>query len=643
MKKNVKKIILISTIIMMFLVIMLAAYIYFGTDTFKSPQEMFQKYTSKTFSMLDVKNNTIIQNMKNIESNSYSQEGKISLETTGKNNKTKELGNLSATINQKYNKNDEIKNIDLAVNYYDTNILNANYVEDKDKMTIILPQVINKYLLLNKSDSKDFLKKFDIDANVDFNKESKLDLNKALSLTDEEKNTLFNTYMAVINESINASSYTKQKKVNTMINDKYIEVKTYTLAINNEQLNNCIKNILVKAKEDTYLINLIKEKSTYLKIKDLKDEDIKNNIQKYIDDIDKKISNEKNPTDESLKIIIYVQGSSVCKFDISINDNIYSCTILKNTTDDLIVNVNAQVKKQNNNVASGSFNEIIGSVEADDKKEDENQNESEIEIENYSIDIERLMQENSLGISFNIDKVIDGQNNNICKCKIAVTKNNDTEFENAIKLEVINDNTTYKITFNNKIMVSDNVEVNKVDSSNLVDLNTYDKNTLNELLMAITMRINDIYTQKREEVLFENSTNTENDIKCTRVDNLSVSKEEKQIIQNAIQKRGYLMLDTNNKHYVIISVGVKSTGGYTLNLGQVKAKGKNIEINVEEKYVDEYASQEENPTIVYPFMVLELSDKPDFILVRDDELRYEFQEIDIDEIKSEIENQSEQQ
>lgn len=349
MKKKYK---VLMVVIIILAIILIAggvfAYLYFGTDTFKSNKELFVKYIAQNDNIIkkfeSKELNTYAERQRN---NPYSIEGNIKTNAALagiSNQKTiTDLQNCSITFIGNIDKTNNYIYQNINANYADNQSLNFEYVQKNDIYAIKINEILNKFVGIQNSNLKELARRMGV------NEETISMMPDSISLaqipmqinmfTDEELEQLKSKYLKIITDSIKDEMFSKESANNYNI---------YTLTFTQEHAKEIAKNILNTVANDELIIN--KVKSTLEKFgMDQENinyyiEDAKTELQKFIKskvDTDATIAKktdirvyEKNKELSKTEIVLAEQDKLILTptdtgFNLEINENGETTTNLK--------------------------------------------------------------------------------------------------------------------------------------------------------------------------------------------------------------------------------------------------------------------------------------------------------------------------
>ena len=224
MKK--KLVIMISGVIISIAIVTLII-LYFCTDTFKSPEELFWTFAKQ--------NNKILSIICN-------ENAKVQKEIKEKNNYVSD-GNINITVE----KNEEMKNIDIATNIVhdvetertyskitlkeqENDLLKLFCIKDYNTYGIKCEDLLKHYIGVRNANLKNFAQKLNV------NKEIIQYIPDSIDINDIEKEHLISTYSNIFIQNIPKTSYIKLGKKDIQIEEKSYEAKVYLLKLSGDEI-----------------------------------------------------------------------------------------------------------------------------------------------------------------------------------------------------------------------------------------------------------------------------------------------------------------------------------------------------------------------------------------------------------------------
>ena len=362
MTPKTKKIVIVALPIIVAIIILSLAILYFTTDFLKSNEKLFLKYMSQNveaFKMIsDNKSEKEYTNL--LKQNKYTSTTELNATyteniSTSEEKKDNDINKLKLVINSQSEYLNNYSYKDINVNYNDSNLLRAEYIHENEKYGIRFPNKFNQFLAVENHDLKQ------IATNSGFTEEQvgiipeniqEYDYNGVFNFTDDEIETLKNSYTNLINSNVSSDRYSKQKDVMITIGENSIYTNAYSLTLTQEQANDLYIKILQQLKDDEIIINKLSQVEPIGTIINLirKDEGAYNS--QYLGDnykelIEQKIHDiEQNNigTEEVTYTVYQMRGNTV---RTQIEEKSRQITIDLNITDN--DNIEVDIEDKNNN------------------------------------------------------------------------------------------------------------------------------------------------------------------------------------------------------------------------------------------------------------------------------------------------------
>lgn len=358
MPRKKRIVILVTSIVLVVLIICgILAFLYLKTDAFKSKETLFAKYLMQNFDNIEIlktEDNSEIENILN--SNKYTSQIEGTIEYTeniGTSNENKDsaINKVGIKINSNVDKTNNYDYKDISIEKEDEKLVGLEYLK-QDQMYGIRLEGIKQFVSTEnngENETSDDLETYNIEE-----LKSGIDISSILNFTEEEKQTLTNTYIGIIQSNISSDKYYKQPDALITVNNKDIQTNAYYIKITVEEYNNLYIKILEQITNDEIILskmdlleNEIKEKySNYNEDESLREQFI-NSINEEIE----KIQNN-NIGNEEVKITVYENNMKTVR------------TSIEKTTEKLIIDrYNDSAIKIDNIKLGDSTNEQIIKIE----------------------------------------------------------------------------------------------------------------------------------------------------------------------------------------------------------------------------------------------------------------------------------------
>lgn len=476
MLRKKKIIILISSIVLVVLIILgILVTLYIKTDMFKSNEKLFAKYMMQNLNAIEIlKDKDTLGTENKLNTNKYKSEMEGTIQYTeniGTSAESTEsnINKVKLKINSNIDKQENYDYKDISIGTDDEELVKLEYL-NQDQTYAVRMYGIKQFVSAKKDNLDELLKEFGIE-NIQ-GLLAKIDYNSILDFSEEEKQTLMNTYVGVIQANVSKDKYSKQAKTLITINNQDIQTNAYCLKLTVEEYNNLYIKILEQITKDEIILSKVDLVENEIKEKNPNYEGETSLRQTVINSINSKIEEIKdnNIGNEEVKIIVYENNMQTVRTTIqkAINKttlDLYNNSYIKIDNIELGENENEQsikIEKNNDETQSNTSiefkkiqdNEIINNIQMNYQQMLENENiKKNIELE--------ISNEKYKGI-FNI------------KDDIELVEN----FENQVSLETDNvklDELQKEQINSVKDIINENIEEQLSKLYDIVDLNQYKK------------------------------------------------------------------------------------------------------------------------------------------------------------------------
>ena len=321
--KNKKVLLIVLPIVIIFILlagVATVAALYFLTDLFKTPQQLFFKYMAGNSKIVSyVSNDNYIAQQQLKETGSYTTQG--DLELTFESEQTEQPISMNIEISARKDANTGRYYADATIKNNEEDLLTVSYINDGDVYAIQWSEIYQYYVGFRNSNLKEFARNMgmtedevsSIPDSIDFDA-----FNTQITFTEEEIQHIVNTYSNVFLQTIPEETYTKGEKQTITINGTNYEADVYSLTLNGELLKQISINLLNTIKNDTTTIQILNNKFST-------DESNLIDQTTLAENIDKVVTELQNATFEDTIIInVYVSEGQTIKTELmmSTGDNI---------------------------------------------------------------------------------------------------------------------------------------------------------------------------------------------------------------------------------------------------------------------------------------------------------------------------------
>lgn len=320
---KVKKIRLIWVIIFFIIILgILGMYLYLKTDLFKSKEVLFKKYffknTEDIVNILDFSKQS--DSINKLVNNDYTETTNISLKYIDKYEREEiynieEKGIINNSEKSSYRK--------ALCKYKNRDIIDIELLKQNNMYGFRLTNLIKQFVSIENNNLSQLVSNIGLngeylDNNIKLNN---INLIELIQFSKEEINTLKGEYIKLIFENLDKNNYSsKSNSLITLNNGQSVTTKSYTLTINQNDLNNICKRIINKAIDDEILlnkINQIENTASNIGIKNIEklQDKYKSKLQQVYDSMDYKGEDE-----NKYSITIYVKDNEVLRIYIKAED-----------------------------------------------------------------------------------------------------------------------------------------------------------------------------------------------------------------------------------------------------------------------------------------------------------------------------------
>lgn len=504
MKKSKTKLIVGIIVVLVIAIIAIGgAYLYFTTDLFKGNQQLFFKYLVKSGDAIkeisDVNESELI---KNINTNKYKEESEITFNIESNDTQIANQSITARNFNIKYSglvdpKNNS-KSSETTLKYLSTDLFTLKYIRNNDLYALKSDEVVNKYLAFDNNNVKEFANKLGIqDTSLIPNKLQAINLKELFYLTEEQQKVLLQKYLGIINTQISKDKYSSQKDVAITVNDKNINATAYSLELTQDELIKVLISMLEELKNDDISLNILVDK---IKILDSENtitvNDLKEQLQNTINDL----NNIQTIDGENIKITVYANNGKLVRTEISSGNYIvYMDPETNNTSSRIVISiekVNELLQNEENNIGDIG-NKLYGI--------NERLNIKKVELARQTGDNQNTM--------------IAIVNVKIGNETIKVSVQSKTELQDNIKNNTtinvnISDNTYITSKISTTIVPTDDIKIEELTKENSATINNFTQQYINSLSQAIVNRIQSLYKEKLEvvnrQIDFQNAVDNAN-------------------------------------------------------------------------------------------------------------------------------------
>lgn len=515
-----KKILIIPIVIIILLVALagVSAFLYFKTDLFKSPKQLFFKYLGESVSSTKNFNyDKSLANYKELSQKSSKSTGEITGSITDNSSNT---SSSSKSIEDAIN-NSKIEysiesipsknkyHASIKPNYNDSEITNLELLTDNDSYGAKCTDLYDKYVYFENNNLKTLVSKFGIDSKYIPDKLEKVDIYELLNISADSRTQIVDRYQKLLDSKLTKDMFTSNKKVTTSVNGTNVKANAYTLTINGEHAYDILLSFFQTLKDDDQTLDLIIEKceksgvtkayetqeniqsSIYSISSDNNDDEIqitftkdslKDDFQTLIESLQD--SKDNFSADESVQIIVYSYKGKTAKIEFkngSDETSAFSIEITHNKSEEIITLNSDDTTYIKANYSSSKKEEKATIVLYED---------NDTEFANLYIEHKKDKNKINFKINDSSNSVLElniDSNGQIGKGTIETVCN--LKFKEEDDLEI-------NLNLNNSTTYTDDINIDDLSSNNGELLNTISNTKMNDLYKEIYSNLQKVLPEK---------------------------------------------------------------------------------------------------------------------------------------------------
>ena len=495
-----------------------SAFLYFKTDLFKSPKQLFFKYLGESVSSTKNFNyDKSLANYKELSQKSSKSTGEITGSITDNSSNT---SSSSKSIEDAIN-NSKIEysiesipsknkyHASIKPNYNDSEITNLELLADNDSYGAKCTDLYDKYVYFENNNLKTLVSKFGIDSKYIPDKLEKVDIYELLNISADSRTQIVDRYQKLLDSKLTKDMFTSNKKVTTSVNGTNVKANAYTLTINGEHAYDILLSFFQTLKDDDQTLDLIIEKceksgvtkayetqeniqsSIYSISSDNNDDEIqitftkdslKDDIQTLIESLQD--SKDNFSADESIQIIVYSYKGKTAKIEFkngSDETSAFSIEITHNKSEEIITLNSDNTTYIKANYSSSKKEEKATIVLYED---------NDTEFANLYIEHKKDKNKINFKINDSSNSVLElniDSNGQIGKGTIETVCN--LKFKEEDDLEI-------NLNLNNSTTYTDDINIDDLSSNNGELLNTISNTKMNDLYKEIYSNLQKVLPEK---------------------------------------------------------------------------------------------------------------------------------------------------
>ena len=321
MARKTRIALMITAIVLTILIIIgILGFLYLKTDVFKTNEELFAKYFMKGFDAIDVIKNEDTLGIENtLETNKYTSKLKGNVEYTtnlgtDSEDKNSSINQIGINVKSDIDKTNNYKYQDISISSENEKYVGLEYLKENKDYGVRLNDV--KQFISNDDEENKLFKDIGIE---NFNIiTTETDIKSIFDFTEEEKQTLMNTYAGTITANISKNKYYKQTNTLITMENGDVQTNAYGIKTTIEEYNNLYIKILEKIEKDEIILSRIDSIEKEIKQKYPNYESDKSMRDKFVASIEEKIQNIQNNNigNDEVKIIVYENKGNTVRISI---------------------------------------------------------------------------------------------------------------------------------------------------------------------------------------------------------------------------------------------------------------------------------------------------------------------------------------
>ena len=259
-RTNILMTIFVVLLILSILACIICGVLYFTTDIFKSKKEMFIKYFAQNIeNIADVTD--VSEELKNIsflQQNDYLKATNLTLKYLEEQDDQEENYNLKEEAVVINSRNEAYRNIEAK--YNDETLLNVELLNQEEMYGFRLSNIVQQFVSVENKNVTYFMKSLGYNGENFEEQLQNVDISNLFNFSNEEIETLTNTYANIIFSDINKKSFTiKSNEVRTLNNGQSVTTDAYTLTLTKNDIDKIFKRVLNQAIQDEIILSKIQE------------------------------------------------------------------------------------------------------------------------------------------------------------------------------------------------------------------------------------------------------------------------------------------------------------------------------------------------------------------------------------------------
>ena len=320
-----KKKVILSVIAVLIIVAAVVGILYYTTDLFKTPEQLFYKHLASSSGLLgEMSYEDMMKELQKEKEASMEVAGEITAKVISDDSSLKELGtvleNGKITYNMKtVGSEQKVKN-DITLNYNNNDIVTLSVLQNKEQYGIKVEEAYDKYISVENNNLKALFTKLGIDSTNVPDKIEMVDYYELLNIDAETLKHIETTYSTILTDNIPEEAYSVEKEVVINVNNTDITTNAYKLTLTEEQTKLIFTKMLETLKSDDKTLDLIVNKcnaivepyETMGEVDKLTKQELVQEIENELTSLNERTSSENN----TLELVVYGLKESKSKIEI---------------------------------------------------------------------------------------------------------------------------------------------------------------------------------------------------------------------------------------------------------------------------------------------------------------------------------------
>lgn len=255
MQGSKTRIVIIILIVFIILASLLGIVLYVTTDMFKSSEILFQKYISQNVKnvadVIDVSKEE--QTIDLLSKNDYSEETKLALKYLENENDEEEVYDIKEEGIIKSSEETSYRNI--VATYGNEELMVVDLLNQNNTFGLRLSNLVQQFVSVENASISYLISSMGYEGKYFSETMKQVDVSGLLDFSDEEIESLTNTYVNVIFSDISKDSYSsKRNALITLNNGQSVSTNSYTLNLTKNEFDKIYKRVLNQAITDQIIL-----------------------------------------------------------------------------------------------------------------------------------------------------------------------------------------------------------------------------------------------------------------------------------------------------------------------------------------------------------------------------------------------------